>query len=107
MRRHHPDLRPGDAHAEHRAREANAAWYVLGNSARRAAYDRQRSASPGRRTGSFEAKSILWRRQVGIGQTAYSSEGASYRRAFTLACLRLGSLVFAVGAVLLLAFSNG
>ena len=98
MRRYHPDRRPGDAHATAMAQAANAAWSVLGDSRRRAAYDRLHAASPplpvtARRAGP-----------AGAG-AAYSPARRHYRRAFSLACLRIGGAVLAVGAAVL--FSLG
>lgn len=54
-RRHHPDLNPGSAEALVRSQEINAAHEVLGDPARRAAYDREcdaqsRAAAPGRKS---------------------------------------------------------
>jgi molecular chaperone DnaJ len=46
MRANHPDRRPGDAAAAALARRANAAYDVLGNPVRRAAYDRRRAGFP-------------------------------------------------------------
>jgi len=53
-RRHHPDLHPGSAEAHTRSQEINGAYEVLGDPARRAAYDREldavsRATAPGRR----------------------------------------------------------
>jgi len=45
VRRYHPDLNPGDPEAAERTREANAAYEILGNAEKRAAYDRARAAA--------------------------------------------------------------
>jgi curved DNA-binding protein CbpA len=104
MRRYHPDLRPGEAHAEARAKQANAAWEVLGDAGRRATYDRGRAARGGHH---HHGRDPLGTRPVAFPRPAYSGDGTRYRRAFSIACLRLGWLVCAAGVVLLLAFSAG
>lgn len=101
MRRHHPDQRPDDAASGERARAANAAWEVLGDSARRAAYDRLRTArdehrqtAPGRRTEH--------RADATVAFVAYSPERERYRRVVTRSLLHLGVGAFVAGLVLLL-----
>jgi molecular chaperone DnaJ len=43
--RHHPDKNPGDAHAQARFSELNAAYQILSDSQKRAAYDRYGAAA--------------------------------------------------------------
>lgn len=95
MREHHPDLRPHDLAAEIFARQLTAAWTVLGRPSRRAVYDRTRSRVDMGRVVSNRPS----------GPPAYSPDGAAYRRAFHLASVRVGALVFAVGLVVLAAGS--
>lgn len=104
MRDSHPDHRPGDARAEDRARAANAAWEVLGDSARRAAYDRLRTVRaasteevPGRRTEH--------RADAEIAFVAYSPERERYRRDLTQALVRIGLGVFVAALILLITFA--
>jgi curved DNA-binding protein CbpA len=92
MRASHPDRRPGDPAATERAQRANAAWEVLGHSARKASYDRLRAAGGRPRVRTPAA---------GRQPPAYSREGDQFRRAFHRAWLRLGAGVFAVGFLLL------
>ena len=96
MRRHHPDLRPGDPSAEEMARRITAAWAVLGRPSSRAAYDRTRAATrmPPVAVRDPEAP------------TAYSPVGTDYRRAFHLASLKVATAVFLLGLVVLLAISR-
>ena len=94
MRAHHPDRRPGDARSAALARRANAAWEVLGDAARRASYDRLRSA--GHRP---EVRVLRDRAQT----RAYSPDHVDFRRAFHYASLRVALVVFALGCVLLFA----
>src|ERR1700760_833516 len=47
-RAEHPDSRPGDAAAPARFRALTEAWHVLGDPARRAAYDRALAEAEGR-----------------------------------------------------------
>lgn len=100
MRAHHPDRRPGDTQATERALRANAAWEVLGDAARRASYDRLTAGSTGPGVRRVTAPPVRRREPP-----AYSAEGSRYRRAFHVACLKVGSAVFAVGLVLLLALA--
>lgn len=100
MRSCHPDRTPSDPHAEDRARAANAAWEVLGDSARRAAYDRLRTVrrervehGPGRVT-----------RHAGdaeVAYVAYSAERFDYRDDVTRGLLKVAAAVFTAGFVLL------
>ena len=96
MRRHHPDLRPGDASAEEMARQITAAWAVLGRPSSRAAYDRVRSAT---RLPPLPLRDAA-------GPPAYSPLGADYRRAFHLASMKVAAAVFLLGLVVLLAISR-
>lgn len=93
MREHHPDHRPGDTDAEETARRLNAAWQVLGDSARRAAYDRLRSPDG----------VVAHTRVAAPAPTtpAYSADHHRYRAAFHRATLRVGVAVFLTGLVLL------
>lgn len=95
MREHHPDRRPGDAAAAAVARRANAAWQVLSDPARRAAYDRARS-SPGP---TSRPPGAAGRPAHG----AYSPERQRVRRDIDVACRRVGVAVVAAGTALLLA----
>lgn len=97
MRRHHPDLRPGDPGAEEMARRLTAAWAVLGRPSRRAAYDRTR---PGRTPPPVAAPA---RRPA---HPAYSPAGTEYRRAFHLASRRIAVVVLLLGVVALVAFTR-
>lgn len=98
MRAHHPDRRPGDAASGEAARQANAAWQVLGDRARRAAYDRVREPGAPARHGGVRHVAA----PVATAAPAYSPEGSRYRRAFHRACVRVAAAVFALGLVLLL-----
>lgn len=101
MRAYHPDRRPGDPAAEDAARQANAAWHVLSDRARRAAYDRLRETrSAGARGGGHVR--VVAPPAARARATAYSAEGERYRAAFTRACMRVGAGLFAVGMVFLL-----
>ena len=98
MRASHPDLRPGDAAAAEQARRANAAWEVLGDSARRASYDRLHIPA-----GGAAIRDVTPTRPG--GPPAYSPDGLHYRQAFHRACLRVGGTVFAIGCILLLSLT--
>jgi curved DNA-binding protein CbpA len=99
MRAHHPDRRPGDERSAERALRANGAWEVLGDRARRASYDRLlANAVPGR-TGVRHVSATA----PSPRRPAYSAEGSRYRRAFHVACLKVGAALTATGLVLLLA----
>ena len=98
MREFHPDVRPGDQGAEEVARRVTAAWAVLGRPSARAAYDRTLSAA------RQPAATVLVRPPT-PKTTAYSPEGDAYRRAFHFASLKVATAVFAVGVIVLLAFS--
>lgn len=96
MRRHHPDVRPGDPTAEEMARRITAAWAVLGRPSSRAAYDRVRSAT---RMPPLPVRDPA-------APPAYSAVGTDYRRAFHLASLKVAGAVFALGLVVLVAISR-
>lgn len=85
LRRHHPDVRPGDQAAEQRTRELNRAWDQVRRRRANAAAVAARPA-PSRDT-----------------QPAYSSDRRTFRLAFTSATLRVAFAVLAVGLVLLAA----
>ncbi|MGH8932399.1 MAG: hypothetical protein ACRDZO_17695 [Egibacteraceae bacterium] len=99
MRATHPDRRPGDAVAAERARLANAAWHVLGDPVRRAAYNQ-----------ALQGHCVARRPEYPVtaewpGSRAESSE--RFRRAFHLATLRAGAAIVALGLVLLLTLGSG
>ena len=98
MRRHHPDLSPGDPAAEEMARRLTAAWSVLGRPTSRAAYDRTRSAA---RQGARPAVSV-----APDAPPAYSPEGTAYRRAFDAASLKIATAVILLGLVVLLSLTR-
>ena len=98
MRDHHPDLHPGDPGAEEMARRLTAAWAVLGQPSRRAAYDRTSAAA-----GPFAAPPPG---RAEPARPAYSPVGAEYRRAFHLASRKVAAVVLLLGIVALLAFSR-
>lgn len=101
MRANHPDRRPDDPRAAARARAANAAWEVLGSSARRAAYDRLRTvraASEERRAGRVSRR----HGDAAITTVAYNEERTHYRQLLTRSLLRFGAGTFTAGLVLLL-----
>lgn len=107
MRASHPDYRPDDAEAADRARAANVAWEILGDSARRAAYDRLRTVretryaqGPGRQTTHRGDAEVAY-----VSRVAYSPERERYRRDVTRSLLRLGIGAFVAGLVLLLALA--
>lgn len=102
VRVHHPDRRPGDTAATARVLQANAAWEVLRDAARRDRYDRQRrlrTASPPRVDGVVRLSAP----PAVPPARAYSPEQERFRREFTGALLRVALAVLAVGMVLLLA----
>lgn len=102
MRANHPDHRPGDPAAAVRARQANAAWHVLGDRSRRSAYDRVRDT---RLYGVPEVAGhdrTARLRAEAAGRRAYSPDRFDYPRAFTRACLRVGVAVLVLGMAVLL-----
>lgn len=104
MRDSHPDQRPDDPEAGERARAANAAWEVLGDPTRRAAYDRLRvvrGAGVERRQGRVARR----RPDAAVVEVAYSEERDRYREIVSRSLLRFGVGAFAVGLVLLLALA--
>lgn len=100
MRTTHPDHRPGDLAAADRAREANAAFEVLGDSARRAAYDRLRTvrAASEQRRG---VRVVQRRADANVAYVAYHAERERYRSQVTRALLRVGVGAFAAAFLLL------
>ncbi len=105
MRANHPDLRPGDARAAARARDANAAWSVLREPRRRALYDRQRAAT--RVTPAAIAPDDAWAtpaelRERARRDAAYSERSHRLRVDFHRASLRWGLAVLLVGTIALL-----
>ena len=106
MRAHHPDHRPDDPASAEQARRANAAWEVLGSGAKRASYDRQRAAASGARPAAAPAVRRGVTPAVRRGVTpAYSTDRRSYRRAFSVACLKVAAAVCLLGLVLLTTFT--
>lgn len=101
MRDTHPDHRPGDERAADRARAANAAWEVLGDSARRAAYDRLRTIRAAR-TDEGPGRRTEHRADAEVAFVAYSPEKERYRQDLTQALLRIGLGAFAAALVLLI-----
>lgn len=102
MHANHPDHRPGDPEAGTRARQANAAWRVLGDEARRSSYDRLREARLDGPPDVAVPSRIALLRAEAAGRKAYSDDRVDYRRAFSRACLRVGVAVLAIGMALLL-----
>lgn len=96
MRASHPDRARHDPTAAERARQANAAYEVLGDAAARAAYDRLR-----RGVGHPEANPDLQvrRRQV-ASRPAYSPDRDDYAAMFRRASLRGAVIILGVGLVL-------
>ncbi len=103
MRASHPDTSPEDPEAAERARQANAAWEVLGDAARRAAYDRLRSSQ---RQGGPGVKAISRAPRDGArAHPAYSQARRDFARAFRLASLRVAAALMVVSMTLLLAIA--
>lgn len=106
MREHHPDRHPGDRAAEKAARELNAAFHVLGDEARRAAYDRLREP----REGGLQVRAGAVAEQdpsatiTTVRPAAYGKERAAYQRTFSAATIRFAIALLLLGAVFLLAF---
>lgn len=96
----HPDRRPDDPAATVRTQEANVAWEVLRDSARRASYDRlhrQHRAHPALHlAGPLDSPT----------HSAYSRAGHTYRHAVHLALLRSGVAVVFLGCLVLLLLSR-
>ena len=112
MRAHHPDHRPCDAASAERARRANAAYDVLADPRRRAAYDRRRSARHPERarphpgpTGRPAISEVAPAPSPPAYSPAYSTDRAETQRSYTVASLRFAAALFALGVVLLVAFS--
>jgi curved DNA-binding protein CbpA len=110
MRLHHPDHRPEDPGDV--ARRLNAAYEVLSDPVRRAAYDRSRRArstaagtdgvrpmAAGSRPGAAPRGART------IGNPAYSEANQSYYRKVSAALVRIGAGIFTIGLVLLVALS--
>lgn len=107
MREHHPDRHPGGGPSETLARDVNAAFELLGDEAKRAAYDRLRRPRRGRieaRAGSV-AEHEPNAEITTVRPTAYSQERATYQRSFSTATIRFAIALLLVGAVFLLAFT--
>ena len=101
----HPDRRPGDAPAVATAQRANAAYTVLGDARRRATYDRLRANRAAAAVGTSAAPRVVGRHDAGADHHpgGGTERGRRFRRAFHLACLKVGAAVCALGVVLLLA----
>lgn len=98
MRATHPDRARQDPAAAERARQANAAYEVLGDAASRAAYDRMlRSGERPEADPDLRA-----RRRRAISHPAYSADRADYAAMFRRASLRAATVVLGVGTVLLM-----
>jgi curved DNA-binding protein CbpA len=110
MREHHPDRRPGNPGSTATARRLNAAYEVLGDRTKRAAYDQLRVERPAGTTVSaaFVAErhptAAVAHLRARPRPSAYSPERATYRQSFSVACLRMALAVMALGVVLLLTF---
>jgi len=91
----HPDRRPDDVTAAERARLANAAWHVLSDPARRAAYDRA------------SHRQYVVSRLDHTASRVQTGGANRFRKAFHLATLKAGALIVAFGLVLLLALGRG
>lgn len=104
VREHHPDHRPGDALSEERVRAANAAWEVLGDDERRAAYDRLRAAREARRERAVPqgTRAVQRPADARFVRSAYSDERDRFQRQFSRATLHYATGAFIVGSVLLL-----
>jgi curved DNA-binding protein CbpA len=100
----HPDLRPGDPIAEAQARQANAAWEVLRDSARRGTYDRLRyrtaDGATAHATKVVHSRADQERLEL---LRPYREEGARFRQAFHTAILRVFVAIVALGLLLLFA----
>lgn len=101
MRANHPDRRPGDLEAAERARQINAAWYVLGNPRRRAMHDRARGGAQG-----LVAADVQTLRAAAAAQRAYAATGRHFRRAVHLAAVKVAAVVFCLGLLVLLALNG-
>jgi DnaJ-class molecular chaperone len=93
MREHHPDHRPGDERAADAAREANAAYEVLGDAVKRAAYDRLRTPRGHGKRAPIAAVTI-------VRPPAYSEERVVYQQAFSAATMKAGVVLLLVGVLL-------
>jgi curved DNA-binding protein CbpA len=101
MRDTHPDRRPGDDGAEAAARAANAAWEVLGNAARRGAYDRLLvRRDDGTVTSSVK---VVRSAEDEARLAAYRARSREFAGEFHRASLKVAIAVFGVGLLLLLA----
>lgn len=101
MRASHPDLHPGDDVAGDRARQANAAWAVLGDPAARARYDRARATRQRRAAAGNRPRAVVTANRPRLAP-AYVAQRAAARRAFQRASVRVGAATVAFGTVLLL-----
>ncbi len=99
MRESHPDVRPGDEQAALRAREANAAWEVLSDAARRGAYDRLRRR---RQDGSTTTSVVVVRSAAEEARlSAYREQMDALGRRFRASALKVGAAICLVGLGLL------
>jgi curved DNA-binding protein CbpA len=101
MRETHPDRNPGDPVAEEAARAANAAWAILGDAAKRGAYDRLRTP---RADGGYDVAVTVVRSEADEARlAAYRQTTRSVSRQYTVASVKLAGGLFLVGLLLLLA----
>lgn len=99
----HPDRRPDDPAATIRTQEANVAWEVLRDSARRASYDRLQHQE--RRDRAHHGLRLAGPLDNPT-HSAYSRAGHTYRHAVHLALLRSGVAVVFLGCLVLLLLSR-
>ena len=99
MRETHPDRRPDDWSAQQAARAANVAWEVLGDPARRAAYDRLRQIRDARVVGSAPLRDEP---PAPPAPTARRRYAAAVRRR----SLRVAAAVFGASLILLVVSST-
>ena len=119
IRESHPDL-VGDSTATERTVRANAAWAVLKDPVRRAAYDRRRASRdagpstaaddgsgsdgqvPSWGPGGVRPVSVAQLREAAARESAYSVIGRTQRAAFSAASRRIGAGIVLVGTIVLL-----
>lgn len=99
MRDAHPDRRPGDPEAERAAKAANLAWEVLGDAARRGAYDRLRVVG---RDGTTRHAVRVMSAEDAARIASHRAQGRVFSRQFQAASVRLGASVLVLGLLLLL-----
>ena len=110
MRQSHPDLVGEGSPAAAHAVAANAAWAVLKDPARRAAYDRARAerraqppeAPPSWGPDGIRPVTVQQLREAAARESAYSALGRAQREAFSLASRRIGASIVLAGALVLI-----